>query len=47
MKIIRCEFEYDRWGAYILPLVGYSWNPKDRSLWFGWLWWLWTIKLEK
>ena len=41
MKIQRVQFEVDKWGLYLTPLIGYSNTPKDgRSFWFGWLKWL-------
>ena len=43
MKITQCKFEYDKWGMYITPLIGYSWNNKQKSLWIGWIFWLFVI----
>ena len=42
-----CEFETDVTGIYITPLVGYSNVRGQKSIWFGWLFWLFTIKLNK
>jgi len=45
--IVKCKFVPDRWGLYILPLVGVSWNMNTCGLrpafWFGWLFWLVVI----
>lgn len=46
MKIVNCRMTKDSWGVYITPLIGYSWNPKEKSIWIGWLLWLWVIALE-
>jgi hypothetical protein len=46
MKIVRCEFEVDDWGLYILPLVGYSWNKSEKAIWIGWLKWLWKVHVK-
>ena len=43
--MFHCEFEEDTIGIYLLPLVGYSNKQGDKSFWFGWLWWLWTVRL--
>jgi hypothetical protein len=44
--LIKCKFEKDTQGIYILPLLGYS-NVKGlKSFWVGWLWWLWTFRME-
>jgi len=44
MKMFKCSFETDSWGIYITPLLGYSKVFGVRSIWIGWLWWLFTIK---
>ena len=46
MKIIKCSFIFDKWGLYILPILGYSWMPQEKSLWVGWLLWLWKIEFS-
>ena len=44
IKYRKCIFEHDKWGFYILPLIGYSNNEKyGKSLWFGWGRWLWSF----
>ena len=47
MKFFKCEFEKDTTGFYITPLIGFSNVKGDRSIWFGWLAWLFTIKLDQ
>lgn len=44
-KIWRCEFTVDGWGVYITPLIGYSWSNKKKSVWIGWLWFLWELDI--
>ena len=46
MKMIKCSFEKDTIGIYVLPLLGYSNVKGDKSIWFGWLYWLWTFRME-
>jgi len=46
MKLLKCKFEIDKWGMYILPILGYSWYPQNKSIWIGWLYWMWVIRLE-
>lgn len=47
MKIKKCEFLSDKWGCYLTPLIGYSWNEKyGKSIWIGWLRWLCVIHFE-
>ena len=45
----RCVFVKDVAGIYFTPLIGYSNVMGVRSLWIGWLWWLfvWNIGGEK
>jgi len=46
MKLIRCKWDTDTTGFYILPFIAFgneAGGPK--SLWIGWLFWLWTIQL--
>jgi hypothetical protein len=47
LKIEKCEFTVDSFGVYILPLVGFSWNRKRKSIWLGWLWWLCEVILKE
>lgn len=43
---MKCKFEYDSWGFYFTPLIGYSNVPATgRAFWFGWGKWLWTWQL--
>lgn len=45
---MKCKFEKDVHGFYILPLFGYSWGTKlGKSLWFGFAWWLWTWQIKE
>ena len=47
-RTMKCRFQYDHWGLYITPLIGYSWNTvHGKSIWFGWLRWLWTFQFEE
>jgi len=46
MKLIKCKWEMDTTGFYILPFIAFgneAGGPK--ALWLGWLYWLWTIQL--
>ena len=43
----RCEFEEDTIGIHLLPVLGYSNKQGDKAFWFGWLWWMWTLRLTK
>jgi hypothetical protein len=47
MKFIKCKWEKDTFGFYILPLLGFSKIKGAASLWIGWLYWLFTIQLNK
>ncbi len=47
MRFLKCKFEFDRWGLYLTPLIGFSWNPKDKAIWLGWLWFLWKIEIGR
>ena len=46
MKLLKCKFEKDVTGIYITPLIGYSNVKGERSIWIGWLSWLWTWRVE-
>lgn len=46
MKIKKAKFEVDEWGLYITPLIGFSWVNNYKTIWFGWLRWLFTIEFE-
>jgi hypothetical protein len=39
---MKCTFEQDTKGFYILPLLGYSNVKGTKSIWFGIGPWLWT-----
>lgn len=44
--MIRCYFEKDIIGIYLLPLIGYSNEKGARSIWFGFLNWLVVFPLN-
>lgn len=43
MKLAKCRFEKDVLGFYLTPLLGYSNVNGQRSIWIGWLFWLFSI----
>lgn len=43
---MKCRFEKDTTGFYILPLLGYSNVRGTKSIWFGWAFYLWTWVLS-
>jgi len=45
MKFFTCKFETDTRGFYLTPLIGYSWVNGEKSIWLGWFFWLFTIKI--
>lgn len=47
MKILKTKFETDTVGFYITPIIGISRIKGVWELWFGWLFWLWTITLNQ
>ena len=47
MILKRCKFVTDVHGVYITPLIGYSWGRGEKSIWIGWLFWLFMIALEE
>jgi len=48
MKIKRVTFTPDKWGLYILPMLGIDWAIKGcHRVWFGWLFWLFTIEFTR
>lgn len=46
MKLVKTEFQTDVTGIYITPLIGYSNVRGEKSIWIGWLFWLFSIILE-
>ncbi len=48
ISIEKISFQKDSNAVYITPLLGISWGEKyDKAMWFGWLWFLFTIKFKK
>lgn len=47
MKLINCKFEKDVTGFYLTPLLGYSNVHGQKSVWIGWLIWLFSIIWEQ
>jgi len=45
MKFISCKFETDTHGFYLTPLIGYSRVDGEKSIWLGWFFWLFIIKI--
>ncbi len=43
---MKCKWEKDVFGIYILPLIGVSKVDGLWSIWVGWLYWLWTWELN-
>ena len=47
MKIIRMSWSDGEGGAWITPLIGFSWKPKVFSIWLAWLYWCWQFDFSK
>lgn len=43
LSLVACKFEKDVYGFYLTPLLGYSSVNGQRSIWIGWLFWLFSI----
>ena len=41
--LAKCKFEKDVYGFYLTPLLGYSNVGGQKSIWIGWLFWLFSI----
>jgi hypothetical protein len=46
MQIIRAEFSKDCSGMWILPALGYSNVQGNKSIWVGWLYWIWKVDYD-
>lgn len=46
-QLARCKFEKDVYGFYLTPLLGYSNVGGQKSIWIGWLFWLFSIIWEE
>lgn len=44
MNVIKCIFEKDTSGMWILPAIGYSNIKGDKALWIGWLYWIFKVE---
>jgi len=42
---MKCKFEYDTQGLYILPLICFSKVNGKWAFWFGWGFWLWGFEI--
>jgi hypothetical protein len=47
MKLLKTKFEIDTEGIYITPLLGYSNVKGEKSIWIGWLFWLFVVRFGK
>jgi len=45
MKLKKCKWDRDVHGFYLTPLVGFSQVMGVKSVWIGWLWWLFSVEL--
>jgi len=41
---IKCSFETDYNELWFLPTFGYSNIIGEKFMWFGWLWWMFTVR---
>ena len=44
-RLMKCVWEKDTQGCYILPLFGVSRIEGEWAIWVGWLYWLFTWQL--
>lgn len=47
MEYVKCKFAKDTQGFYMMPLIGYSNVKGKKSIWIGWLWWIFSINLTR
>lgn len=47
LKLVKCKFEKDVTGFYLTPLLGYSNVNGQKSVWVGWIIWLFSIIWEE
>jgi hypothetical protein len=46
MKIKGCKFDKDVNGFYLTPLVGFSKVKGEKSVWLGWLFWIFVVVFD-
>ena len=46
MRLVKCKFEKDVIGFYLTPLIGFSNVLGHKTVWIGWLFWLFSIEFQ-